>query len=119
MHSRTLPFGLALLLLATTLLGGCRATEPASPQTVFMRMDYAAPVAGDRAILQILEAEANIPYAILGVRCGDTAQQVRVTTELTEEPICDVRLRLEEVVLDDSEQPRAVRVSVHWEQEEE
>lgn len=118
MFSRSTVFALAVLLLAVLVLTGCRAGEPASPQTVFMRMDYAAPVAGDRAIIQILEAEPNIPYAMIGIRCDDTAQQLRVTADLSEEEICQVRLRLEEVVLDNEEQPRAVRVSVHWGQEE-
>lgn len=104
-----------IVLLGVLVLMACRASEPASPQYVFMRMGYAAPVAGDRAVLQVIEADPTIPFAMIGVRCDDVAQQVRVTVDLTEQAICDVRLRLEEVVTTYDDLPRAVRLSVHWE----
>lgn len=108
----------ALALLGSVALIACRPGEPASPQYVFMRMGYAAPVAGDRAVLQVIEADATVPFAMIGVRCDDVALQVRVTTDLAEDAVCDVRLRLEEVVTTDEDQPRAVRLSVHWDQGE-
>ncbi|TVR00997.1 MAG: hypothetical protein EA398_10855 [Deltaproteobacteria bacterium] len=113
---RTLvPLLLVPIVLVVSLSTGCRAGEPASPQNVYMRMNYQAPVAGDRARLFVLDADANVPSATIGVQCDDDAQEVRVTSELGEEEVCGVRLRLDEVVLDDQEQPRGIRLSVHWE----
>lgn len=109
---------LALLLLLLPLLAltlpACTSGNPDSPLTVTMRVGHSAPVAGDRAILHILEADADEQSARIGVACGEERVAITITSAGTEEPVCGMTFQLGELVGERGD-IRAVQVTMHWE----